>query len=124
VRAIADLGAWWLSETGLPLPLGGNVIRRDLDARFGIGALQEVARLLRRSIDFALAHRAESLAYARTFAPPISDADLDRYVSMYVSPLTVDARPRGVQAAEELFRRAAAAGLAPEAGPLDVVAGD
>lgn len=121
LMALADLGAWWKQTHGLPLPLGGNVVRRDLDDRFGPGALAEVGGLLQRSIRYALDHRAESLAYARTFSPPISDVGLDRYVSMYVSDLTVDARPIGLRAAETLFQRSAALGLGPDPGPIDLV---
>ncbi len=121
LREVADLGAWWLSTTGLPLPLGGNAVRRDLDARFGPGALAEVGSLLRASILHALEHRGESLAYARTFSPPISDADLDRYVRMYVTPLTVDPRPRGVRAVKELFDRGWRAGLNPAIETLELV---
>ncbi|MGD9690713.1 MAG: menaquinone biosynthesis family protein [Phycisphaerales bacterium] len=121
LRALADLGVWWRDQTGLPLPLGANVVRRDLDHRFGPGTLARVGALLRASIAHALANRAEGLAYARTFAPPIDDAALDRYVAMYVSPLTLDPRPRGVNAVRELFRRAAATGFAPDPGPLDLI---
>ncbi|MBL8757750.1 MAG: ABC transporter substrate-binding protein [Phycisphaerae bacterium] len=122
VHALADLGAWWGQATsGLPLPLGANALRRDLDQRFGPGATAQVAGLLRASIEHALANRAEGLAYARTFSPPISDADLDRYVSMYVSPLTVDPGARGLRAVRTLFERAAAAGLCQHPGTLDPV---
>ncbi len=141
LRALIDLGAWWKQTRELPLPLGGNVVRRDLDERFGRGTLAAVAGmgpvggvggggvvggvgpdsggLLVKSIRYALAHRAESLAYARTFSPPISDADLDRYVAMYVSDLTVDARPLGKRAAETLFQQAAKLGLGPDPGLID-----
>jgi 1,4-dihydroxy-6-naphthoate synthase len=122
VGLLADLGAWWGASTGgLPLPLGANVVRRDLDARFGAGTLARVGVLLRQSIEYALAHREEGLAYARTFSPPLGDADLDRYVRMYVSPLTVDPRPRGIEAVRSLFARGAAAGLCPEVGAIDLV---
>lgn len=121
LRALADLGAWWQAETSGPLPLGANVVRRDLDTRLGAGTLARVGALLQQSIRHALAHRTESLAYARTFSPPISDADLDRYVSMYVSPLTVDPRPRGVAAVQEMFSRAAKAGLGVDPGELDLI---
>ncbi len=122
VSPLADLGAWWGESTGgLPLPLGANVVRRDLDTRFGPGTLARVGSLLRQSIEYALAHRDEGLAYARTFSPPIGDADLDRYVRMYVSPLTVDPRPRGLDAVRTLFSRGAAAGLCPVVGMIDLV---
>jgi 1,4-dihydroxy-6-naphthoate synthase len=121
LRALADLGVWWKSQTGLPLPLGANVIRRDLDARFGPGTLAEVSRTLRHSIEYALAHRDEALAYARTFSPDLTPEELDRYVRIYVSPLTVDCGERGLAAVRELFARAHAAGLCPDPGAIDAI---
>jgi 1,4-dihydroxy-6-naphthoate synthase len=121
LRQVIDLGAWWLERTGLPLPLGGNAVRRDLEARFGAGALREVTGLLDRSIRHALAHRDESTAYAMRFAPEISRAQADRYIDMYVSPMTVDAGPRGREAIQRLLDEAAAAGMCPPVGPVEMV---
>ncbi len=116
--ALMDLGVWWTQRTGVPLPLGANVVRRDCAARFGGGALKEIEETLTASIRYALVHRATGLDYARTFAPPIGDADLDRYVHMYVSALTVDAGERGRAAVERLLAEGAAAGLCPAVGPI------
>jgi 1,4-dihydroxy-6-naphthoate synthase len=113
LRLVQDLGVWWQAETGLPLPLGANAIRRDLDARFGAGSVREVTTTLRRSIDYALAHRAESLEYARGFSPLKSDAELEKYVSMYVNRLTVDAGQRGREAIQRLLEGGAKLGMIP-----------
>jgi 1,4-dihydroxy-6-naphthoate synthase len=123
LETVADMGAWWKGATGLPLPLGGNVVRRDLEARHGPGTLRRVAATLEASIRYALAHRAESMAYARTFSPVLSDADLERYITMYVSPRTVEAGEEGLRAAEALLGRGAAAGLCPDPGVIDLVRG-
>lgn len=120
---LEDLGAWWKRTTGLPAPLGANVVRRDLDERFGVGTKTEVARLLRRSIEHALAHRAEGLAYAKTFSPLKDDGELERYVGMYVNRWTIDCRPEGVKAVERLWAIGASAGLCPAVRGVDVVAG-
>jgi 1,4-dihydroxy-6-naphthoate synthase len=105
LRLLADLGDWWYRVTGLSVPLGANAIRRDLEVEHGAGTLQRLAGVLRQSIDYALSRRAESLAYARTFSPLKSEAELDRYVSMYVNPMTLDARGDGLLALAELYRR-------------------
>lgn len=104
-----DLGAWWLEETGLPLPLGGNVVRRDL----GTEVIRQVARDLRASIEYALAHRADALAHARQFNRGIGDERTDAFVGMYVNAWTVDYGPRGRQAVQLLLDRAHQAGLVP-----------
>ncbi len=106
----ADLGAWWLEETGLPLPLGGNAVRRDL----GPDVIAQIARDLRASIVYALEHRAPALAHARQFNRGIGDERTDTFVSMYVNQWTVDYGPRGRQAVQLLLDRAHAAGVLPE----------
>ncbi len=95
LRVAIDVGAWWLARTELPLPLGGNAVRRDLDQRFGPGATQEVVDLLFASIQYALAHREESLVYSMGFAPELNRQQAERYIEMYVSDLTIDAGSRG-----------------------------
>ena len=106
-----DLGAWWLSETGLPLPLGGNVVRRDL----GPELVALVAADLRRSIEFGLAHRQTALAYAKRFNRGIGDDRTDTFVGMYVNEWTVDYGPRGREAVRLLLRRGAESGIIPAA---------
>lgn len=105
-----DLGAWWGRETGLPLPLGGNVVRRDL----GPTITAQVARDLRASIEYGLAHRAPALEHAKQFNRGIGDARTDTFVGMYVNAWTVDYGPRGRLAVQTLLDRAHAAGLLPE----------
>ena len=109
-----DLGAWWHEETGLPLPLGGNAVRRDL----GPALMQAVARDLKASIEYGLAHRAEALAHAKAYARGLDDARVDRFVEMYVNAYTVDYGVTGRRAVSELLGRAHRAGLVP--GAVDV----
>jgi 5,8-dihydroxy-2-naphthoate synthase len=113
----ADLGAWWLDQTGLPLPLGGNVVRRDL----GPAILQQVARDLRASIVYGLEHRAPALSHAKQFNRGIGDERTDAFVGMYVNQWTVDYGPRGRRAVQELLDRAHAAGLIPERVAVEFV---
>lgn len=112
-----DLGAWWMRETGLPLPLGGNVVRRDL----GDEVTRHVARDLRASIEYALAHREEALAYAGRFNRGIGDERTDTFVGMYVNDWTVDYGPRGREAVRTLLRRGRAAGLIQGSGEVEFV---
>ena len=104
-----DLGAWWLEDTGLPLPLGGNVVRRDL----GTEVIAQIARDLRASIVHALEHRAPALAHAKRFNRGISDERTDTFVGMYVNDWTVDYGERGREAVRALLDRAFEAGLIP-----------
>jgi 1,4-dihydroxy-6-naphthoate synthase len=97
-----DLGEWWLLETGLPLPLGVNVARRDL----GTEMLSSLSDVLRSSIEAGLGHRHEAMQYAMRFGHDI-DAELaDRFVAMYVNELTCDYGDEGRQAVQELLSRA------------------
>ena len=105
-----DLGAWWLEQTALPLPLGGNVVRRDL----GDAVVEQIARDLKASIVYALEHREPALAHARQFNRGIGDERTDTFVGMYVNQWTVDYGPRGRQAVQALLDRAYEAELIPE----------
>jgi len=118
---LADLGAWWKQQTGLPLPLGANAVRRDLELRLGPDGLHELTALLRRSIEYALTHRAGSLAYARYFAPGIAGDLLERFIDMYVNDLTLDASDRGLAGVRELLGRAARLGISPDAGRVGML---
>ncbi|MFY9580199.1 MAG: MqnA/MqnD/SBP family protein [Gaiellaceae bacterium] len=100
-----DLGDWWLDETGMPLPLGVNVVRRDVH---GISVLSAV---LRASIDAGLEHREEALAYAQQFGRGLDVPLADQFVSLYVNELTLGYGEEGRRAVEELLRRAQAAGV-------------
>lgn len=108
---LRDLGAWWGEETGLPLPLGVNVVRRDL----GADVMRKVSDALRASIEAGLAHREEALAYALRFARGMDTETADRFVGMYVNEMTLDMGERGLGAIREFLARGAAAGLVPSA---------
>jgi 1,4-dihydroxy-6-naphthoate synthase len=101
-----DLGEWWLLETGLPLPLGVNVARRDLGAE----ALHALSGVLRESIEAGLAHRNEAMRYAQRFGRGLDDRLADEFVGMYVNDFTCDYGEEGRQAVRELLRRAEAIG--------------
>jgi 5,8-dihydroxy-2-naphthoate synthase len=115
-----DLGAWWHGETGLPLPLGGNVVRRDL----GPALMQDIARDLKASIEYGLAHRAEALAHAKRYSRALDDSRTDQFVGMYVNAYTVDYGAAGRRAVAELLERGHAAGLIPAPAALTFVAAD
>ena len=107
---VMDLGEWWHAETeGLPLPLGGNAIRRDL----GEAAIGELSKLLREAIQFSLDHRQEALRHAMQYARGMDEARADQFVGMYVNELTLDYGARGRTAVELFLRRGADAGLVP-----------
>ena len=101
---VLDLGEWWLLETGLPLPLGVNVARRDLER------LDDLSAVLRDSITAGLDNRDDAIAYALGFARDLSREDADRFIEMYVNELTCDYGDEGRQAVEELLHRAEATG--------------
>jgi 1,4-dihydroxy-6-naphthoate synthase len=97
-----DLGEWWLLETGLPLPLGVNTIRRDLGAE----VMRDVSAILRESIDAAFEHREEALRYALGFGRGMDEERGNAFVGMYVNELTCDYGDEGRQAVRELLQRA------------------
>jgi len=113
----ADLGAWWLAETGLPLPLGGNAVRRDL----GPSVMAQVARDLRASIEYGLGHREIALAHARRYNRGLSDERTDAFVGMYVNQWTVDYGDRGRQAVQLLLDRGHQAGIIPRRVAADFI---
>jgi 1,4-dihydroxy-6-naphthoate synthase len=112
-----DLGEWWLRETGLPLPLGGNVVRRDL----GDALIAQINRDLRASIRYALDNRAPALAHAGRYSRGLSDDRTDRFVGMYVNQWTLDWGPRGRAAVQLLLDRGADAGVIPHRVQVDFV---
>ncbi|MDH5643304.1 MAG: ABC transporter substrate-binding protein [Gemmatimonadota bacterium] len=113
-----DEGAWWYDQTGgLPLPLGCNVVRRDLGEDF----IKKVSRDLRKSITLGLEHRDEALKYALQYSRGLSDDQADKFVGMYVNELTVDYGERGRKAVAELLNRSADAGLIPADVPIDFI---
>ncbi|HWL86932.1 MAG TPA: MqnA/MqnD/SBP family protein, partial [Polyangiaceae bacterium] len=116
----ADMGEWWYRQTQLPLPLGGNVVRRDL----GDELARAIAHDLKASIEYGLAHRAEALAHAQGFSRGLDRDRTDRFVGMYVNAYTVDYGEVGRRAVGELLARAHAARLIPAPVDLAFVAAD
>jgi 1,4-dihydroxy-6-naphthoate synthase len=111
LRKIVDLGEWWADRTGgLPLPLGGNIIRRDL----GAGNIAKLSGLLHDSIAFGLEHRDEAVRYAMQFGRGLDQERTDRFVGMYVNGLTLDYGERGREAVLRLLGDAQQAGLLPK----------
>lgn len=107
---IVDLGKWWYDETGgLPLPLGGNAIRRDL----GETSMLEVTALLKQSIQYGLDHRADALNHAMKYGRDLDHEKTDRFVGMYVNDWTLDFGPKGREAVRLLLRRGYEAGIIP-----------
>jgi 1,4-dihydroxy-6-naphthoate synthase len=115
LRKIVDLGEWWAERTGgLPLPLGGNIIRRDL----GPEMISKVSRLLHDSIAYALSHRKDAVEYAQQFGRGLDKEKTDRFVGMYVNDLTLGYGERGRAAVERLMTEAYAQGLIPKSVPV------
>jgi 1,4-dihydroxy-6-naphthoate synthase len=114
---VADLGAWWRDETGLPLPLGGNAVRRDL----GPELMKRLTRLVRETVGYSLAHRAEALEYAMSFARGMDPAVADRFVGMWVNDMTLDCGERGRRAVQALLDRGHDAGIVPRRVAVDFV---
>jgi len=102
LHLIVDMGKWWMEETGLPLPLGGNVIRKDL----GPQVMKEVNDLLKQSIEYGLKHRDEALKHALQYGRNLDVKQADRFVGMYVNDWTLDFGPRGREAVRKLLTRA------------------
>jgi len=109
LKEIVDLGRWWKSGTGLPLPLGGNVVRRDLGAE----RIARISRVLSRSIEYGLAHRQPALTHAMRYARGLDRSKASRFVAMYVNDWTRDYGPRGRRAVQTLLDRGHTAGLLP-----------
>jgi 1,4-dihydroxy-6-naphthoate synthase len=117
LHKVLDLGEWWHQRTGLPLPMGGNAIRRDL----GPELIREVSQLLRESISYSLENREDALQYAMQFARDM-DTDLaDRFVAMWVNDLTLDYTERGREAVRRLLEEGFEKGIIPRKVPVDFV---
>jgi 1,4-dihydroxy-6-naphthoate synthase len=109
LHLVVDLGVWWQQQTGLPLPLGGNVVRRDL----GPETVRQISRLLKESIRYGLDHRDDALAYALQYARDMDKSLADRFVGMYVNAWTLDYGPRGRAAVKRLLDEGHRAGVIP-----------
>ena len=119
LHLVADMGEWWFEETGLPLPLGGNVVRRDL----GPEMLRKISRHLRASIAYSLQHRDLALDHAMRFARGLDRAKADTFVGMYVNDWTLDYGPRGREAVRRLLARGVEAGIIPHRVEVEFVDG-
>lgn len=117
LHKIVDLGEWWKSTTGLPLPLGGNCIRRDL----GRQAMTEIAAILKSSIEYSLAHRPEAVQHALQYARDMGKDLADRFVGMYVNDWTIDYGEVGRRAVRELLHRGHQMQLVPKIHEIDFV---
>lgn len=117
LHCVVDLGVWWTELTGLPLPLGGNTIRRDLGER----NMHEIAGIIKDSIQYSLDHRDEAVQHAMQYARDMNQSLADRFVGMYVNQWTLDYGDKGREAVRELLRRGHAAGLVPDPGRIDFV---
>jgi len=117
LHRIVDLGKWWLRMTGLPLPLGGNAIRRAL----GPPLMLSLSHALRDSIQYALDHREEALAYAMQFARDLDPQLADKFVGMYVNERTLDYGPDGREAVRRLLDMGHKAGIIPQAVRVEFV---
>lgn len=117
LHLVVDLGIWWQKKTGLPLPLGGNCIRRDL----GRQTMQEVTDILRQSIQFSLDHRPEAVQYALQFGRDLNRDLADQFVGMYVNHWTLDYGKPGQQAITQLLAEGAKLGIVPAMGEIDYV---
>ncbi len=117
LHLVVDLGVWWQNETKLPLPLGGNCIRKDL----GRPAMREITGILKRSIQYSLDHRAEAVDYALQFGRDLDRNLADQFVGMYVNHWTLDYGARGREAISLLLKRGADAGLVKAAGEVEYV---
>jgi 1,4-dihydroxy-6-naphthoate synthase len=114
LHRVADLGVWWQELTSLPLPLGGNAVRRALGPELG----RQVAKTIRNSVSYALEHREEALNYAMQFAREMDPELADKFVGMYVNKWTLGYGESGKKAVRELIERGTAAGLLP--GPPEI----
>lgn len=114
---VVDLGQWWQEETGSPLPLGVNAVKRSL----GPAVAKELTILVRRSIEYAMDNPHEALEYAQKYAPDLDRDRLERFVKMYVNRLTVDAGPEGIKAIKELLHCAERQRLIPPTLPVEFV---
>jgi 1,4-dihydroxy-6-naphthoate synthase len=118
LRTLVDLGKWWKGETGLPLPLGVNVIRRDL----GQARMSQISRILQASIRYGLEHRQEALDYALSFARGMDRSLADQFVGMYVNERTLDMGDDGRRSIRLFLERGHAAGFVPTMPQIDFVA--
>ena len=113
MHKVVDLGQWWIEQTGLPLPLGGNAVRRALGRTMGL----QIGRAIRESVEYAMEHREAAVNYAMQFARDMETELADKFIGMYVNKWTLGYGDRGRQAVREFLKRGVDAGLIP--GPAE-----
>ncbi|HEY6328983.1 MAG TPA: MqnA/MqnD/SBP family protein, partial [Blastocatellia bacterium] len=114
---VIDLGEWWKTETGLPLPLGGNAIKKSL----GPDLISRVSRLLTQSIEYGLANRKPAVRHAMAYGRGMAESLADRFVGMYVNDFTIDYGDRGVDGVRTLLDRGFRAGIIPKPVSLEFI---
>ena len=119
LHLVADMGEWWYRTTGLPLPLGGNVVRKDL----GDELVDTISRHLRASIAYGLEHRGKALDHAMRYARGLDRGKADEFVGMYVNDWTLDYGPRGREAVRRLLARGVDEGVIPRPVEVEFVGG-
>ena len=117
LHKVLDLGVWWKDETALPLPLGGNAVRRDL----GPELMARLTKLVRETVRHSLSHRREALEYAMSFARGMDPAVADRFVGMWVNDMTLEMGERGRRAVQTFLDRGVEAGVLPQQIVVDFV---
>jgi 1,4-dihydroxy-6-naphthoate synthase len=117
LHKVVDLGEWWLERTGLPLPLGGNVIRRDL----GPELMAQICSDIKKSIQYGLDHRDEGMAYAAQFSRGLDPSQVDRFIGMYVNDLTLDYGADGREAVALILKEAYEKKIIPKQVPLEFI---
>jgi 1,4-dihydroxy-6-naphthoate synthase len=120
LHKVLDLGEWWYERTSLPLPMGGNAVRRDL----GHDLMRRIARYLRDSVRYALDHREDALHYAMNFARDMDERLADDFVRMWVNEWTLDYTERGREAVQRLLDEGAARGIIPHRVRVEFVEAD
>jgi len=121
LHLVVDLGAWWKQKTGLPLPLGGNAIRRDVEMLGGPGSLEEVSAILRSSVEWAMAHKDQAVEWALNWGRGIDRSMAETFVDMYVNKWTIDVGDQGQAALNAFFAETGRLGILESAGDLDVI---
>ena len=118
---VCDLGAWWKDTTSMPLPLGGNAIKKDIDSRLEEGSIHKITSLLLESIEYAMAHREKSLSWANQWGRGIDMACTDEFVEMYVNKWTLDFGDTGKKAVQRFLNDAAQVGAVAEISKVEFV---
>lgn len=117
LHLIVDLGMWWYEKTALPLPLGGNCVRKDL----GATVMQEVTDIVKQSIQYSLDHRPEAVEYSLQYGRDLNHDLADKFVGMYVNHWTLDYGAKGREAIDRLLKEGADAGLVPSVGKIQYI---